>query len=496
MQRPSKRYDNAVNRIKSKNLSLGERQITFSSGTVTVFYIKQLTDRKQLSEQVIRPLMMMEDTGQPLKTADLINTAVFADDCLLETDENKLEQHVLNGMTVLLVAGDSQYAVINLKKVEKRAVTEPEAMYSLRGPRDCFTENLDSNLSLIRYRVNTESLRIDMMEVGDRIKTQIAVIYCEDIVNNTSIAEVKNRIGAIKVDGLCSTGELQHFISNNTANLFPQTGLAERSDMACGAVLEGKILIVMDGDPWVLIAPKVFGEFLWSCDDYYVNVYFGTFMRILRIIALNLTFIVSSLYVAIVSFHSDALPGPYVIAIAKARAQVPFNALIEVLLIEIIAELIRESLVRVPSKIGTAIGIVGAIIIGQAAVAAGIFSPLLLIVVSMSLIASFVPADFSIVHPFRVLKFLLIIATGVMGFYGFTIVIIFVVAQLVSINSFGVPYMAPLGPFTFKDFIKSIVYNRKIAVTRPAFLRTKDKMRAPVPPEKRKKPDAGDGQQP
>ena len=486
MQRTSKRYDNAINRIKSKNLSLGERQITFSSGAVTVFYIKQLTDRKLLAEQVIRPLMMMEDSGLPLKTAELINTVIFSDDCMLDTDENMIEQHVLNGMSVMLVAGDNQYAVINLKKVEKRSVAEPEAMYSLRGPRDCFTENLDSNLSLIRYRMNSESLRIEMMEVGDRIKSQIAVIYFEDIANNNSIAEVKKRIGGIRTDGLCSSGELQHFMLNNNSNLFPQTGLAERSDMACGALLEGKIVIIMDGDPWVLIAPKVFQEFLWSCDDYYVNVYFGTFMRFLRVIALNLTFIVSALYVAVVSFHSDTLPGPYIIAIAKARAQVPFNALIEVLLIELIAELIRESLVRVPSKIGTAIGIVGAIIIGQAAVSAGVFSPLLLIIVSMSLIASFVPADFTIVHPFRVLKFLLIIATGVFGFYGFTLVIVFVVAQLVSINSFGVPYMAPLAPFTLKDLFKSIVYKRPMAVTRPAFLRTKDNTRGPTnkPPEK------------
>jgi spore germination protein KA/spore germination protein len=165
------------------------------------------------------------------------------------------------------------------------------------------------------------------------------------------------------------------------------------------------------------------------------------------------------------------------IAIAQARAKVPFSALIEVLLIELIAELIRESLIRVPSKIGTAIGIVGAIIIGQAAVAAGVFSPLILIVISMSLIASFVPSDYTIIDPFRVLKFVLILATGAFGFHGFTLVIFLVLAQLVSINTFGVPYMAPMAPFHFKDFIKSVFYSKSMAPTRPAFLRTKDKTR-------------------
>jgi spore germination protein KA/spore germination protein len=209
-------------------------------------------------------------------------------------------------------------------------------------------------------------------------------------------------------------------------------------------------------------------------------------MRILRVLSLNLTFIVSSLYVAVVSFHNDALPSSYMIAIAQSRAKVPFNALLEVLLIEIIGELIRESLIRVPTKIGTAIGIVGAIIIGQAAVTAGIFSPLLLIVISLSLIASFVPADYTIVDPFRILKFVLIIASGTFGFHGFTLVVVLIISQLVSINTFGVPYMAPAAPFNLRDFMKSIMFNRSISPYRPAFLRNKDNTRAPTSGKKRK----------
>jgi spore germination protein KA/spore germination protein len=303
---------------------------------------------------------------------------------------------------VLLFSHSREYIVINLKLVEKRSTTEPAMMYTVRGPRDAFVENLDSNLSLIRYRLKSESVRIEMMEVGKRSRTEVAVIYLEDVANNTAVAEIKKRIGAIDADGLCSSGEQQSFLSNSKANLFPQMGIIDRSDMACGALLEGKVIVLMDGDPWALVAPKVFSEYLWSCDDYYLNAYVGTFLRILRVIALNLSFIVSALYVAIVSYHNDVLPGPYMIAIAQARAKVPFNALLEVLIIETIAELIRESLIRVPTKIGAAIGIVGAIIIGQAAVAAGVFSPLILIVISLSLIASFVPSDYTLVDAFRV----------------------------------------------------------------------------------------------
>lgn len=480
MQRPDKGYENLVTRIKSSNLSLGERQFEMGSESVTIFYIKQLTDRAALSDQIIKPMMLY---GKALTASEAANV-VFADDYFAGKDESKIEQYILNGMTVILFSGDAEYAVVNLRKVEKRGTAVPEMTYTIRGPRDSFVESLDSNLSLIRYRLKDKTLRIDSLEVGKRNKSAIAVIYFEDIANAACVAEIKKRINNINIDGLSSSGELQAFMLNSKASLFPQMGIIERSDMACAAILEGKVIVIMDGSPWVLVAPKVFSEYLWSCDDFYLNKYMGSLLRVLRVIALNLSFIVSSLYVAVVSYHNDVLSGHYMTAIAQARAKVPFTALLEVLLIEIIGELIRESLIRVPTKIGTAIGIVGAIIIGQAAVSAGIFSPLLLIVISLSLISSFVPSDYTVIDPFRVLKFLLIIATGTFGFYGFTLVIIFVLTQLVSINTFGVPYLSPYAPFNKKDFAKSIVYSKSMATHRPAFLRTKDNTRTPVKDKK------------
>lgn len=483
MQRPERRYENTINRIKSKNLNLCERRLDYGSGSITIFYIRQLTDRAGLSELVIKPLLQCSKE-QGLNALDAANI-IFADDCFIEKDENNIERHILKGMSVMLFSGGADYLVVNLKKAEERNTSVPEFTYTIRGPRDAFVEHLDANLSLIRYRIKDESLKIDMTEVGKRNKSAVAVIYLEEVANNACVLEIKKRIAAVDVDGLCSSGELQAFMQNSQANLFPQMGIIERSDMACGALLEGKVIILMDGDPWALVAPKVFCEYLWPCDDFYLNKYISALLRILRVLALSLSFAVSAFYVAVVSFHNDILPGDYLIAIAQARSKVPFTALIEVLLIELIAELIRESLIRVPTKIGMAIGIVGATIIGQAAVSAGIFSPLLLIVIATSLIASFVPSDYSIVDPFRVLKFPLIIASGTFGFYGFTIVIMFVIAQLVSINTFGAPYMAPVAPFNRKDFAKSVVYNKAIAVKRPEFLRTKDDTRAPQkPPEK------------
>lgn len=484
MQRQNQRYENIISAIRAKNMDIVQRTISLKAESISLFYIKELTDLTAISEYVIKPLASSNKETN-VKAADAANI-ISASECTLDSDEAKVEQYILNGMTVALFSSDTQYLVIDVKKVEKRAIAVPEFTYSIRGPRDAFIENLDTNISLVRYRIKDASLRVENMKVGKRTKTNIAILYLEDVANNTCVAEVKKRISAIDVDGLVSSGELEAYLLNKQTSIFPQMGIIERSDMACGAILEGKVVIIMDGSPWALVAPKVFSEFLWSSDDFYTNKYFGTFMRILRVLSLNLSFVVSSIYVAIVSFHNDVLPGTYMIAIAESRAKVPFNALIEVLFIEIIGELIRESLIRVPTKIGTAIGIVGAIIIGQAAVSAGIFSPLLLIVISMSLIASFVPADYSIVNPFRILKFLLIIASGTFGFHGFTLVVVLIISHLVSINTFGVPYMAPAAPFNLRDFLKSVMYNKPTASYRPAYLRTKDNTRSPTANKKSK----------
>lgn len=223
------------------------------------------------------------------------------------------------------------------------------------------------------------------------------------------------------------------------------------------------------------MAPKTFVEFFYSCDDKYDNKYFGLFSRILRYTALIIAFATTSIFVAITSFHTDVLPIKYVISLAEMRSSVIFNALTGALILEFIAELIREALLRVPKQIGTAIGIVGAIVIGQAAIAAGIFSPLLLIIVAVGLLASFTIPDYSIISPFRILKFALIIFTGTMGFFGFTLFLTFILIQLVSINSFGVPYMAPWAPFNLYDFIRTFMSNLTSTPIRPKYMRTKDK---------------------
>jgi spore germination protein KA len=274
--------------------------------------------------------------------------------------------HILNGMAVILLSTDGQYVIVNLKRVEHRPVTAPEITYTIRGPRDCFVENLNVNLSLIRYRFQDPNLRIEMMQVGRRTKTGVAVIYMEDIANDAIVAEVKKRIDAIDIDAIWGTSELQHFLQGSKHALFPQLGTTERSDWACEAVVEGRVVILADGGHIALMAPQTFGEFMTACDDRYDNKFMGLFSHIIRFFALFIMLCMSSLYIAVVSYHSYVLVFHYTIMLAQLRQDVLFSPLIEVLILELLVELIRESMLRVPQKIGAAVGIVGAIVIGQA----------------------------------------------------------------------------------------------------------------------------------
>lgn len=476
-------FEETVAYLKTKNLDYTERSIPsrngiFRNAMIKLFYISQLTDRAALTDSIVKPLVLHCSSARtPVNAQIAMDGIIYADNCRIESDAGKIEDFILSGMVVILFSNDKQYIVADLRKVESRQIPTPQLSYTIRGPQDCFTENLDANLSLIRYRVKDKNMRIKYFEVGRRTKAQVAVIYIEDIANDTVVNEIQERIERIDVDGIGESGELQAFLLNNKLQLFPQMGLVERSDMAFHSLLEGKVMVLMDGSGIALLAPKTFSEFFYSCDDRYDNKFFGLFARLLRYAALIIALTGSSFFVALTSFHTDVLPVNYAISLSEMRSNVPFTALIGAFSLELIMELLREALLRVPKQIGSAIGIVGAIVIGSAAISAGIFSPLLLIIVSTSLFASFAIPDYSLANPFRLLKLILLLFTGTMGFFGFAIFMTFILAELVSLNSFGVPYMAPWAPFNYYDFVRTLVSNSTTDPKRPNYLRTKDKTR-------------------
>lgn len=452
------------------------RSLFVKDKEINVLFIPQITNRDSLSEKIIKPIL--EYSGDQEITEDLImKSVVYLDDVSSDDDENRITDHVLSGKSVIIISHCAKYLVANTISVEKRSIESPEIESSVRSPRDAFVENLDSNLSLIRYRIKDAALKIDNYIVGKRTKTAVAVIYMGDIVNPAYVSEIKNKIDQINVDGILESSYLEKYISNETPNLFPQVGMCERSDAACASILDGKVCILVNGSNLALIAPKTFIEFFDAGDDHYDSTYYGMFLKFIRFLSLMISLTLSALYVAVTAFHPDFLPPQYILALATSRVGVPVNAMLEATLMEIILELLREANVRLPKKIGTSIGIVGTIVIGQALVAAGLVSSPIIIIVSLSSLAAYAVPDFTILTPIRLLKYLMIFLSGIFGLFGFIMGLSIVIIKISSITSFGVPYTAPVSPFSFKDMKNFILSNPVLSKERPEYLDLKNKKR-------------------
>ena len=470
------RYHQIITDVNQKYSGISHREIKNGCWEITVLFIKQLTDIVMLSNYIIRPIIENEAAFGSFNADGIASRIISSQVRISKVDENTIVESILNGMTVILLSWDDNYLSTNIKEVEKKSIDSPELAYTIRGPKDCFIENLDVNLSLIRYRIKDPELKVNILKVGKRTQTQVAVVYINDIANEKIVNDILQRINAINIDGIIESGELQSMIQNPNS-FFPQMGLVERSDMACGGLLEGKIVIITEGSGIALIAPKTFAGFLWSSDDSYDNRYLGILMKILRIFSLLISFTLGSLYIALTSFHTDILPADYILTLAKLRANVPFNAFTSIFLLEIVVEILREALLRVPKQIGSGIGIVGAIIIGQAAISSNVFDPLSLIAVSLSFLASFTLPDYTLMNPFRLLKFILMISTASLGLFGFTICFLVICSSILSTESFGVSYASPFAPLNRNESFKSIFYSKNSSSNRPAFLKTKDKDR-------------------
>lgn len=474
-QKPNK-LTNKIEEIEKLNFGVHIRKLTVDKTDIYLLFILHVINRDRFSRDIIEPILRWESDGA-LTIDKLADSIIYMDDISIDEDENNIIDYVLNGSSVIIIPSEEKYLIANTKKIEKRQSDSPEIENTLRGPKDGFTENFYGNLSLIRYRVKDVNLRIERMQIGKRSKTNVAIIYINDVANPKFVKEARKRLKNISVDGIIESGYIQKFLLNNAYDLFPQSGIISRSDKASAAILEGKVCILVEGSNLVLCIPKTFVEFFDSADDHYDNIYLGMFSKLLRILCFMIALTLSSLYVAIVAFHSDILPEQYILALASFRASVPFNALLEALLMEGMVEILREASIRLPKQIGPAIGIVGTIVIGQAAVAAGLVSPLMVIIASLSTMCSFVAPDYTIMNPIRILKFLLIFITGILGLFGFVMGMTLITINIISHNSLGVAYMTPIAPLNLRDFLNYFLSDRNVTKERPEFLNTLDKKR-------------------
>nr|WP_272508970.1 spore germination protein [Clostridium ganghwense] len=462
--------------IQQGNMGITIRKLSVCNTEVYILYIGQISDRQMISESIIKPILQYRDE-QKLSIDKIVDSIIYIDDLSIDYDENKIIEYILEGKSIILINSDEKYIVANTVKIQKRNPEKPEIAFTLKGPMDSFTENLDTNISLIRYRIKDPNLRIDSLTVGKRTRTKVAVIYIKDIANPRYVSETKERINNISIDGIFESGYIQKYLLNNDFDLFPQAGIVERSDMACADILEGKIILIVEGGNLALSVPKLIVDFLDSGDDHYDDLHSAILAKIIRAVSLAISLTLSSLYVVVVGFHSDILPTGYTIALASARSAVPINSVLEAVSMEFTSEILREASIRLPTHIGPAFGIVGTLVIGQAAVAAGIVSPLMVIIVGLSTICSFGVSDHTIMNPIRILKFMMICLTGIFGLFGFVIGYTLIVVNVISTTSLGDAYGAPVAPFNFKDLKNFMLSSINISKERPHSLNPKDKKR-------------------
>lgn len=332
---------------------------------------------------------------------------------------------------------------IEVKGFQQRSIDKPSNETVIKGPHEAFVENIRTNTSLIRRIINNENLIIENIEVGKITKTKCAVCYMDNITNSDLINEVKYRLNNLEVDSVLSAGELEQLIVDSNNLGIPQVLSTERPDKATKYLLNGRVIIIINGSPYALIMPAVLIDFLTSPEDSNLKVNFGNFLRELRVLACFITLLLPGLYIAVTSFHQEILPTSLLYSILASRASVPFPIIAEILLMEFSFELIREAGLRVPSAIGSTIGIVGALVLGQAAVSAGIVSPILIIIVAITGIASFAIPDFSFGFHLRYFRFLFILLGYIAGFLGIAIGLFVYISLLCSLQSFGVSYTTP-----------------------------------------------------
>ena len=338
---------------------------------------------------------------------------------------------------------------IEVKGFEKRSIEKPQNEIVVKGAHEAFVENIRTNTSLLRRSVHNENLIMENIEIGKITKTNCALCYIKNLANSDLVGEIRYRLNNLQIDSMLSSGQLEQLIVDSNFLSMPQIISTERPDKCTSYLLDGRIVILINGVPYGLIIPAILTDFLSSPDDKNMNTSFSNFIKFIRILAAGITLLLPGIYVAICSFHQELLPTDLLYSIIVSRENVPFPVILEILLLEISFELIREAGLRVPSPIGPTISIVGALVLGQAAVSAGIVSPILIIVVAITGIASFAVPDYSYSFHLRLYRFIFIFLGYCCGFLGIGLGLFVYISLLCNTNSFGIPYTSGISPFVY-----------------------------------------------
>ena len=419
-----------------------------------VFYIDGMVDRETLDRDFFGPLLRLPD--KPFYSVDELGSSYMQLCAVIYMDDMaEVIATVLQGLTVLFVEGDSRALLTEAISWPQRGVDEPETDVVIRGPREGFIEAMRPNVSLLRRKIHHPDMRVETVRLGRYTRTDIALVYVNSIVDKEALAILRKRLAKIDIDAILDSGYVEQFIQDSAASVFPTVGVTEKPDIAAAKVLEGRIAVVVDGSPMVLTVPMLFVEGMQSPEDYYSRAWFGSWVRVIRGAAMLLSTLLPGFFVAATTWHQQIIPFRLFLSIAAAESQTPFSVGFSMLVIGLVYEVLQEAGVRLPKPAGQAVSIVGAIVMGDAAVSAGLISAPVLITLSITVVSSFVVVTF--VDACTILRLIFLFLGWFFGFFGLFVGILFLLVYLCSLESFGTAFFAPFGPVSFSGLKDTLI---------------------------------------
>ena len=447
--------DKMIERVRKKtgnSCDIVYKKIMVKKKEINIVYSETLADSDFISDYILNCLVRLNIEKIDFCLSNL-NSLLSGVNKIELFSFNEVIDYLYKGFCIIIC--DDCILAIEAKSNLDRGIPNSEVEVSLLGPKDSFNERFNDNVGLIRKRLRTNELFVDSLEIGKLSKTKIGICYMNNIVDNDLLLKIKARIDDIDLDGIIDSSYVRRYLSNS--KLIPTVNMTERPDIASQALLEGKVIIVVDNSPFVLILPTFFIDFFHTPDDYYEKNINISFVRILRLIAFLIAVFLPGIYICLTTHNIDVVPSLLLHNIIDQRLSVPFPSFVECIILLVAFEILRETDLRIPSKMGTSISILGGLILGEAAVSAGIVSPIMIIVVAISSISGLIFSNISIIYLVRYLRLFTILLGTFLGFYGIFLAFVILVVKLSSLDSMGYPYTYPLAPLHKKDLSDSLI---------------------------------------
>ena len=443
-------------------------------------YVDSITDKELLGLEVLAPLKKLCSEKSAAKTnISHLAKAITLANVKTESKITDATNDILSGNAMIFIDGKNKAISVDLKKFEVRAISEPPTGLAVRGPRNGFTESIKSNLSLVRRYLKSPDLKVETFEKGRYTKTSIAFMYIDGISRPEIIEKIRKKIQEIDIDGIPDSSYVSKLLNERKTSLFKQVGSTERPDVLIERMLEGRAGIIVDGSPFALTLPYLLIEDFQAAEDYYISEYRANLVRALRVIAMIFSILLPSVFVAAQLFHLQIIPLNFLLTIVNGIKEIPFSPSLEMFFVLLIFELLNETSVRMPKYVGMALAVVGALVLGETAVNAGIVSTPAILIMALSGISIYAIPE--LVETTSVLRFIYLIVAGSLGGYGLILITAFLIIYLCSADNYGAPYLAPYSPVLLNDFQDGLYMNNVIGmVKRPEALGAENKTRQKI----------------